>query len=411
MESSTSGDPGKQIIFGNDAQTYYDKIIPSYKYVNITYGMDPLNPISTLVIDSSATSPIKGISYKYDDNGDDSNGDDLEPQYFIVHFSKKTLTPEPKTQTKSIDEVIKYVDENSGEEIYPKYQATGNNQITFTRTEIINAVTGKHIGWSNWTTGSFNFVTNPLIKGYTIDIDGSTQSLNGNPSNLTTITRGQVETINLNDQSFINNLPTGTSHIEIVIPYVKKGQTTSPQPTKTQNSVPPTTPTPQQPTQPTKPTQPAEPSVPTQPSQIVKHVKHNKPPKTVKHVKKNRTDNNKPKSEINKHIHKYSYNTPAKSERVTQAKANKVNNIQPKSNSINQPHHISNATPVQPHSTSNVQPKGSAIIRTAAKAKTELPQTGENQNSNWKLGLLGLTSLAIASIIALFGRGDRRRNN
>ena len=100
---------------------------------------------------------------KFDENG--------EVQHFTVHLKHTYTTETPTSNPDSLDlsntvtQTIKYV-YNTGKQAAP----TKTTSITFTRTATKDNVTGKIVGYTNWTTtgsNSFPSVVSPTITGYT----------------------------------------------------------------------------------------------------------------------------------------------------------------------------------------------------------------------------------------------------
>ncbi|RVU70988.1 MULTISPECIES: hypothetical protein [Lactobacillus] len=144
------------------------------------------------------------------------NTEDPDDQNYYVYLYHGTK--DGQTQTKQIQEVIRYVEEGTNHEIAPAHQTS---TITFTRTEEQDAVTGDFIKWSNWNASinTFAAVNNPKVANYTVDAKNVSQKLNGSTTSFATITADQVNAINFT-QDMINNLPEkGVAQLEIVVPY------------------------------------------------------------------------------------------------------------------------------------------------------------------------------------------------
>ena len=123
---------------------------------------------------------------KFDENG--------EVQHFTVHL-KHTYTTEMPTNnpdgldlSNTVTQTIKYV-YNTGKQAAP----TKTTSITFTRTATKDNVTGKIVGYTNWTTmgsNSFPSVVSPTITGYTPNPTATTAV-----DNLTGTSANNVQTV------------------------------------------------------------------------------------------------------------------------------------------------------------------------------------------------------------------------
>ena len=123
---------------------------------------------------------------KFDENG--------EVQHFTVHL-KHTYTTETPTNnpdgldlSNTVTQTIKYV-YNTGKQAAP----TKTTSITFTRTATKDNVTGKIVGYTNWTTtgsNSFPSVVSPTITGYTPNPPATTAV-----DNLTGTSANNVQTV------------------------------------------------------------------------------------------------------------------------------------------------------------------------------------------------------------------------
>ena len=123
---------------------------------------------------------------KFDENG--------EVQHFTVHL-KHTYTTETPTNnpdgldlSNTVTQTIKYV-YNTGKQAAP----TKTTSITFTRTATKDNVTGKIVGYTNWTTtgsNSFPSVVSPTITGYTPNPTATTAV-----DNLTGTSANNVQTV------------------------------------------------------------------------------------------------------------------------------------------------------------------------------------------------------------------------
>ena len=123
---------------------------------------------------------------KFDENG--------EVQHFTVHL-KHTYTTETPTNnpdgldlSNTVTQTIKYV-YNTGKQAAP----TKTTSITFTRTATKDNVTGKIVGYTNWTTAgsnSFPSVVSPTITGYTPNPTATTAV-----DNLTGTSANNVQTV------------------------------------------------------------------------------------------------------------------------------------------------------------------------------------------------------------------------
>lgn len=130
------------------------------------------------------------------------------------------------TESKSIDETINYVDENDPTHVLATKHISGT--VIFSRNGVTDPNT-KDTTWSNWSTGSFDAVTNAKVDGWEVDPTSKVASikLNGTEDDsLATISKENVSSItaynNTNAQNNISNLPTGASHIVITVPYKQK---------------------------------------------------------------------------------------------------------------------------------------------------------------------------------------------
>ena len=121
------------------------------------------------VIDKYESEGYQLVSNDYPTNGQ-IFGEDGVTQHFTIKFTEKTsnYTPEnnPKKLdlTKTVTRTINYVDAN-GKQVAPSVTQT----ITFTRTAMVNEVTGQ-VTYGNWQpsgSDSYNAVESPTVKGYT----------------------------------------------------------------------------------------------------------------------------------------------------------------------------------------------------------------------------------------------------
>ena len=123
---------------------------------------------------------------KFDENG--------EVQHFTVHLKHTYTTETPTNNPDGLDlnntvtQTIKYV-YNTGKQAAP----TKTTSITFTRTATKDNVTGKIVGYTNWTTtgsNSFPSVVSPTITGYTPNPPATTAV-----DNLTGTSANNVQTV------------------------------------------------------------------------------------------------------------------------------------------------------------------------------------------------------------------------
>lgn len=184
-------------------------------------NFDSLSKIMSTLLDH-------GYTYKSVEGGATTNDgktftfpafDDIEgsDQHFVIHLGHDT---EP--QTKTIDETIKYVDEDNNNSIITQAKQIA---LTFSRTaDLVDD--SKSTPWT--FEGTFNEVDNPTFKNYQIDQDASkiTEVLNYTKNNKETsekYTLASTSTQSVGAVSFtsasVAKLPDGISHLVITVPY------------------------------------------------------------------------------------------------------------------------------------------------------------------------------------------------
>lgn len=305
-------------------------------------------------------------------------------QSFYVYLYHDVKEDKTNTESKTIDEEIKYVDKDNPQiELHAPYKS---KEITFVRDAYVDQVTGKVVDWSNWSTDSFPAVDNPKIAGYRVDPDSATQKLNGISANLAKITNTQVEAIkkysDTDAQSTINGLPKA-SHIAIVVPYVKDGQTNSSQ--SATSSSTPSTPSSSSSTTSSTPSIPANSTA----SDNKKPANSNK--STAPTKKPNKTNQNKKKGASNT---QNGANTAAAGSNSAVNDSGSV----PAGSTAN-----SSTTPVLSGNSSN-----STASNNSGVISGDLPQTGDKSNA--KAGAFGLLLSSIASALGLATARKYKKN-
>ena len=198
--TATSANSSQTITYTPDQEsatvTYVDDTTnQTIKTVNLTGAFNSTSSYSTAdEISALEKAGYQLVSSNYPDGGVkfDENG---EVQHFTVHL-KHTYTIETPTSnpdgldlSNTVTQTIKYVYSNTNKQAAsPKVTS-----ITFTRTATKDNVTGKIVGYSNWTTtgsNSFPSVVSPTITGYTPNPTATTavDNLTGtSPNNVQTV--------------------------------------------------------------------------------------------------------------------------------------------------------------------------------------------------------------------------------
>lgn len=356
------GDPETEINFGDASTNIYNEIIGKHYIFNgVTVGKEAKG---ILIKDNTgnimAFAP-SGIYATFDNTDNRKNNTlDSNPQYFVVHFVHDI---DETQETKSLNETISYVDENTGNSIYPKFTSP---ILIFTRMKKHDKVTNTTT-YSDWKSGNLSAVNNPDIPGYVIDAHKISEKLNNNDSNLLKKNAEEIAGISFT-QDEINALPQN-SVISVIVPYINNTPTTPIEPKNPTNPTSPSTPeTPSNPETPSAPETPTQPSTPL-PNPNQKNTVKPKAPKV--HKSKNKNSNN---STINHTITK---------------KRNHTTTNVPKTRKIIPSHHntkTNNTETFKPLSATNLS------------LKKTLPHTGEKKTN---LSLIGLALLFVASILGL----------
>lgn len=313
----------------------------------------------------------------------------------VVPYTENT---HEETESKSITEDIKYVDEDaiaqdlnvtnptikqiyaaaigkdgSKYELAPEYKSA--IKIVFTRKVIVNDVTKEKTPVTAWSiANAFPAVAHPNVSGYTVDAKKIGEAFNGDNNNLATHNGQQIGKVDKNRIKYLysnlDDIKDGAV-LQVVVPYKKNPQPVNP--TQPTNPTSPTAPT----NNPSEPTSPTNPSTPTQPVPVHPEQPTNNPsqPTQIVPVHPENPNNSSQPTKIVP-VHPENINVPTKQSKTntsSHAHVEKLSNVQPKAEKTN--------------------------------AKT-LPQTGEKQN---QLGILGLGIAAIAALLGL--AGDRKRKN
>ena len=426
--TNTIDDVAKKVIFSTpwSTGTFAEKDNP---VVN-GYSIDSAKATQTLNDTAQAltqidNSKVEEITYTSQTS---INGLPMGTSHIVIvipYVKNKTVT-----QTKSVDEVIKYVDEdNPTHEVAPENRRVNHDALTFIRSFSIdmvngnvlvnNEATGAKVDISklkynsdgsidpssiallsgnlpNWSTGTFAEKNNPVVNGYSIDSAKATQTLNHISKALAQINKDKVGKIDYITQESINDLPAGTSHILIVIPYIKNHQSpkpstppTEPQPTQPKPTEP--KPTPPQPTKPTTP--PTKPIQPTKPVQPTEH-KHSSTPKKTPKKPHDWSSNNSPHGQSGKY-RRYGKHRRGHSYNHTNHPKDKTHRyyIPPQNGSFHNRH----------------LKKGiinGKTVNTNRQTRATLPATDENKSSFAILGL-GLAAVSVLISLAI----DRKLKN
>lgn len=370
VDNSTAGE---NISFGAASSVLATLLGNNYKYEYVGISKENQNNISKVTAKTKVDKKTAFKDYKFGKLDNDENTD----QYFIVHLKK--TNSKPVSQTTTVKETIKFVDENNNS----IHDPVTNGTITFTQTN------------GNWDKESDSFkpyLIPTTIGNYVFDHTLAAKTSDGKSLASVTVTH---------------------SSKDIVLTLVYKLKSSD-----HQKTTPPTPDNPQpNKTQPTAQTQPTSPTQPTQNSQDKTPKTPKKPTTPKKPAKPGK--NNKPQTHKNHHKNPWNHNNGVHGENTPNGRRrNNWNqnygphseygyngNYRPQGQNGYYGNSYVNGENV---TNSSVLGENASAANSNSKKQATLPQTGEKQTN---YGLIGLAFAAIAGLFALAGGEHKRRHN